>query len=140
MKKVIKTKAMEDEAGKALPAQRQKKTLSHRTGLVFPAERLKRLIKQDLIAKNVGESALVAMAAAIEYFAMEVLDMTNDIMCTEEAKTKHPDVARRITPRNLKLVLGTDLEFVEFLRHTTMKRSGVVPTVGVKRRSPPKAE
>jgi len=69
-----------------------------------------------------------------------VLYMTDEIMRKEEETTKHPEVARRITPRNLKLVLGTDLEFVEFLRHTTMKRSGVVPTVGVKRKSPPKTE
>jgi len=112
------------------------KTLAHKCGLVFPAGRMKGLLRKDGVSKRISETAAVVLAASLEYFANEILSMTDEKMKEEESKTSPPKHPRRITPRNIKLVTNTDTEFLQFMKNTSIRNSGVVPTVGTIRRKP----
>lgn len=88
-----------------------------RTGLRFPVGRLHRLIKAERVAKNVSPTAAIALAAVLEYYIAEVLEVTTEVM----------KPTKMITPRDL-LEIKNDSELALLQRGVITTKSGVKVT------------
>ena len=105
---------------------------SKKAKLEFPVGRIRTQLKKDGVASRVSMSSAVALAAVFEYFVSEILSTTDENMRKMEAEKRSPSTEGkfgRISTRALKLTLCNDEEFLEFLKHTDIKHSGVVPKI-----------
>ncbi len=82
----------------------RKKSVSRaqKSGLLFPVSRITRSLKKDGRAKRVGGGAGVCLAAALEYFCAEVVEIA--------ARRCQKDKRKRITPADVVSTLRGDAE------------------------------
>jgi len=106
-----------------VPAARAKPiSASTRAGLVFPASRIKRKMR-DVInnGQRVAQAAPVYLAGVLEYLAAEMVELAGNV-----ARDNHQ---RRITPRSIQLALSQDRELQELLSTCIVAGGGVVPNI-----------
>lgn len=95
---------------------------SVRAGLQFPVGRIRRLMRKSRAATRIGGGAPVYMAAVLEYFAAEVLELAAN--AAKESK-RH-----RIIPRHIQLAIRTDPELNQLVgEQATIASGGVMPYV-----------
>ena len=108
-------------------------SLAKRSQLTFPVGRILSMLHKESISERVSPTAAIAFAAALDYLITEILNTTDDEMKKEE-ETKKIRYFKRVTNRNLNLVLRTDKDFLPLLTNTTFKKSGVIPKVFVSKK------
>lgn len=108
----------EDEPGPYIRKQSRTKR-SKRPKLLFPAYLARRFLRNGDFAKRIGKRTPVALAAVIEYLALEMLGLSGMIAVKMGAK--------RIQPRHILLAIRLDDEMNELLSHITVAHGGVLP-------------
>ena len=96
-------------------------TGSKRAGIIFPVGRCTRKIRQGRYSNRVGVGGGVFMAAALEYLAMEILDLAGQ--CADEHKKK------TIAPRHIQLAIRNDEELNKLFASIQLSQGGVRPEV-----------
>lgn len=81
---------------------------SRRAGLCFPVGRIHRHLKRRIPRKRIGGTAVVYLAAILEYLTHEVLDLAG-----EAVKMMNQ---RRMTPRHLQFAIRGDDELDALVR------------------------
>ncbi|KAI1718958.1 core histone h2A/H2B/H3/H4 domain-containing protein [Ditylenchus destructor] len=94
---------------------------SARAGLIFPIHQVHRALKEKLGGKKVRPSAAVQCAAALEYIAAEVLELSGTV-CKELNK-------KSITPRHIQLGIRGDEELDNMHKGATIAGGGVLPKI-----------
>lgn len=72
-------------------------------------------------AEHIESKAAVAMAAALEYMAAEVLELAGN--------AARDNKKARITPRHIQLAVRNDSEITELLKHVIISEGGVIPKI-----------
>ncbi|TEB21827.1 histone-fold-containing protein [Coprinellus micaceus] len=94
-------------------------TLSAKAGIVFPAARVHRKLKEGSTTKQrVSPSSAVYLATVLEYLVAEVLEASGN-SARQVGKV-------RITPRHLLLAVGNDDELLKLLpsQHIIIAQGG----------------
>ncbi|KAI1730245.1 core histone h2A/H2B/H3/H4 domain-containing protein [Ditylenchus destructor] len=99
----------------------RKQNPSARAGLIFPIHQVHRGLKEKLGGKKVRSSAAVQCAAALEYIAAEVLELSGSV-CKEFNK-------KQITPRHIQLGIRGDEELDSMHKGATIAGGGVLPKI-----------
>lgn len=92
---------------------------SQRAGLCFPVGRISRMLRKTGL--RIGAGSAVYLAAVLEYFSAEVLELSgNDSVQNHRA---------RIAPRNILIAIRSDNELNRLLSDVTIPDGGVIPTI-----------
>lgn len=94
---------------------------SARAGLHFPAARIQTNMKKRRLAKRIGPTAAVYLAAVMEYLTAEVAEGSLNF-----AKA---DGRVRITPRHIALAIKDDAEMSAVCEGVTIAGGGVQPYI-----------
>jgi len=97
------------------------KSKSQRAGIVFPAGRIQRKLKQGNYADRIGVGASVYLGAVLEYLTAEVVELAGNA-----ARDNHK---QRIMPRHVLLAVKNDEELAELWKDCTIAQGGVVPHI-----------
>jgi len=106
----------EDDAGGKKPSI----SASKRAGLKFPVKRTEHAIRTNFGGRVSGLSG-VYLAATLEYLAAEVIELAS----TSAKQNKR----KRITCRDLKLVIGNDSDLEKTLSRVRIYGGGVLPHI-----------
>ena len=103
------------------PGQKVAPTISgsKRAGLIFPAGRCNRKIRQGRYALRQSYGSGIFMAAILEYLTSEILDLAGNFADQHKKKT--------ISPRHLRLAIGNDNELNKLLCNVHINEGGVIP-------------
>ncbi|XP_024050848.2 histone H2A-beta, sperm-like [Terrapene carolina triunguis] len=93
-----------------------KVSYSSRTGLLFPVSHMDRMLCRGNFAKGIGATALVYVAAVLEYLIFNIVDRAGYI-------TKHHN-RHQISPWHLKLAIRNDFELNKLLGRVTNYQRG----------------
>ncbi|XP_061391542.1 histone H2A-like [Musca vetustissima] len=104
--------------GKGCKVKGKANSTSNRAGLQFPVGRIHRLLRKGNYAERVGAGAPVYLAAVMEYFAADILELAGNA----GKKT-------RIIPRYLQLAIRNDEEFNKLLSGISIAQGGVMPNI-----------
>ncbi|KAL2295700.1 hypothetical protein Nmel_017219 [Mimus melanotis] len=102
-------------------ARAKAKSRSARAGLAFPVGRVHRLLRRGHYGERVGSTAMVYLAAVLEYLTAEVLELAGNV-------ARHYK-KQRITPRHVQLAVRHDEELNKLLGGVIIAQGGVVPSV-----------
>ncbi|CAJ1008363.1 putative C-terminus of histone H2A [Leishmania naiffi] len=91
--------------------------------LLFPRGLIGRLLRAGQYARRVSASGAVYMSAVLEYLTAELLEMS------VKAAAQSPKKPRRLTPRIMMTAVRHDEDLNSLLKHVTLSRSGVVPSL-----------
>ncbi|XQJ26767.1 histone H2A [Leishmania guyanensis] len=91
--------------------------------LLFPRGLIGRFLRRGQYARRVSASGAVYMAAVMEYLTAELLEMS------VKAAAQSPKKPRRLTPRIMMTAVRHDEDLNSLLKHVTLARSGVVPSL-----------
>ena len=94
---------------------------SKKAGLTFPVGRTLKLMRNRMVSKRYSKGCAVYMAAALEYIAAEVLELSGNA-CRDNHK-------KRITPRHVMLAVRNDDELNFLLSNVTLAGGGVLPDI-----------
>merc|ERR1712062_68127 len=94
---------------------------SERAGLTFPVGRIGRYLREGGYAQRIGAGAPVYLAATMEYFIAEILELAGN--------AARDNKKQRIIPRHLMLAIRNDEELNKVLRKVTISGAGVVPNI-----------
>ena len=97
------------------------KTRSRRAGLQFHVGRIHRCIRKGNYAERGGAGAPVYLAAVLEYWTAETLELAGNA-----ARNNNK---RRIIPRHLQLAIRNDEELNKLLQGVTIAQGGVLPNI-----------
>ena len=98
------------------------KSASSRAGLLFPVPKVLKLMKKQRLAGSVGKRPSIVLAAAMEYLAAEVLELSGNIAVEQRKKT--------IKPRAIMLAIVGDDELNKLVGCKAMfTESGVLPHI-----------
>ncbi|XP_032937538.1 histone H2AX [Catharus ustulatus] len=97
------------------------KSRSTRAGLVFPVGRLHRLLKWGHYGERVGSTAVVYLAAVLEYLTAEILELAGNVARYHKKQ--------RIMPHHIQLAVRQDEELNKLLDGVIIAQGGVVPHV-----------
>ncbi|NXB44323.1 H2AJ protein, partial [Leucopsar rothschildi] len=95
-------------------ARAKAKSRSARAGLAFPVGRFHQQLRRGNYGRRVGSTAVVYLAAVLEYLTAEVLELAGN---AARFHKKH-----RITPRHIQLAVRYDQELNKLL-------GGVLPNI-----------
>ena len=98
-----------------------KVTQSERAGLIFPVSRFRKMITPH--ANRCKKEAAVAVAAALEHFALEVIETSVAEM--------HNSKQKRLMPIHIAKALKHDSELNAALEGSHIMKGGVLPAVHV---------
>ncbi|VDP65289.1 unnamed protein product [Echinostoma caproni] len=107
--------------GKSGKSRAKAKTRSARAGLHFPVGRVHRFLRKGNYAERVGAGAPVCLAAVLDYWAAEVLELAGNA-ARDNKRT-------RIIPRHLQLAIRKDEELSKLLGSVTIAQGGVLPKI-----------
>ena len=107
------------EARRTGKSKKMRQSTAKRAGLIFPAKRIQRNLKQLFPEKRIGLPSAIYMGAVLEYLCAEALELSGEVAI----KLKR----HSIQPRHLFLALKNDAEFDKLLGDVVMPYSGVVP-------------
>lgn len=96
---------------------------STRAGLVFPVGRVLRYMRKNRLAKRVGVTSAVFMAAALERITAELAEISGNA-----ARDNHK---QRISSRFLTIATTDDEEFRNLFGNSVVMNSGVAPIVNM---------
>jgi len=97
------------------------KSRSSRAGLKFPVGRVHRYLRKGHYAARVGGDAPVFLAAAMEYFSADILELAGNVARDNKRK--------RITPRHVELAISNDYELSTLFNDVTIVGGGVAPNI-----------
>ncbi|CAF3164006.1 unnamed protein product [Rotaria socialis] len=104
---------------------RQKKnehvSRSKKANLIFSVSRVENRLRKGRYAERLGSTAPVYLAGVLEYLVAEVVELAGDI--THKSKRK------RITPRDIALVIKNDDELNTLCSDVTIPEGGVQPFI-----------
>ncbi|XP_058831060.1 histone H2A, sperm-like [Topomyia yanbarensis] len=103
------------------PTESKNRTKSSRAGLTFPVGRIATALKKGSYADRIGVGASIYMAAALEYLAAEILELSGNA-----AKDNKKS---RIVPRHIQLAVRNDDELSVLLKEVTISEGGVLPNI-----------
>ncbi|XP_076274833.1 histone H2A-like [Rhynchophorus ferrugineus] len=107
--------------GKGGKVKGKAKPRSNRAGLLFPVDRIHRLLRKGNYAERAGAGALVYLAAVVEYLAAEVLALAGN-PARDNKKT-------RIIRRHLQMAIRNDEELNKLLFGVSIAQGGVLPNI-----------
>eukprot|EP01129_Flabellula_baltica_P000622 TRINITY_DN1059_c0_g1_i2.p1 TRINITY_DN1059_c0_g1~~TRINITY_DN1059_c0_g1_i2.p1 ORF type:complete len:312 (-),score=67.59 TRINITY_DN1059_c0_g1_i2:66-1001(-) len=117
-KAVVKyTGAMEMKKTGDLPGR---STMALKSGLTFPVSRFLRYLKSKTKLR-VNKAAPVYMAATLEYYAAEILELSGN--------AARDNKRVRIVPRHIMLAIHNDAELSDMAKGTHIKGAGVLPSI-----------
>ncbi|NXU04927.1 H2AX protein, partial [Buphagus erythrorhynchus] len=102
-------------------ARAKAKSRSARAGLTFPVGRVHRLVRRGHYGERVGSTAMVYLAAVLEYLTAEVLELAGNVARYHKKQ--------RIMPRHVQLAVRHDEELNKLLGGVIIAQGGVVPNV-----------
>ena len=107
--------------GKRGKTKKKAQSRSIRAGLQFPVGRIHRFLRKGNYAERIGAGAPVYLAAVLEYFAAEILELAGNA-ARDNKRT-------RIIPRHLELAIRNDEELNTLLSGVTISQGGVLPNI-----------
>ncbi|KAF7265427.1 hypothetical protein GWI33_021159 [Rhynchophorus ferrugineus] len=107
--------------GKGGKVKGKAKPRSNRAVLVFPVDRIHRLLRKGNYAERPAAGALVYLAAVMEYLAAEVLALAGN-PARDNKKT-------RIIRRHLQMAIRNDEELNKLLSGVSIAQGGVLPNI-----------
>ena len=96
-------------------------TLSSRTGLKLPIQRIHNDMQRCCTAKKVSVEAAIFLAGVIEYMLAELINASSYV--TESSNKE------RITPQHITIAIHDDSEMADLLKNVIISRGGVVPNI-----------
>ncbi|NXH54926.1 H2AX protein, partial [Rhabdornis inornatus] len=102
-------------------ARAKAKSRSARAGLTFPVGRVHRLLRRGHYGERVRSTAMVYLAAVLEYLTAEVLELAGNVARYHKKQ--------RIMPRHVQLAVRHDEELNKLLGGVIIAQGGVVPNV-----------
>ena len=102
-------------------AKTQKASLTKKADLRLSVPRIRKSIKTQRIASRVSLPAPVYMAAAIEYLAHEILDMSG-----QSAKDNRKKLIR---PRDIMFAIRNDEDMDTFIGSACITDAGILPKI-----------
>ncbi|XP_014749019.1 PREDICTED: histone H2A [Sturnus vulgaris] len=102
-------------------ARAKAKSRSARAGLTFPVGRFHRLLRRGNYGRQVGSTAVVYLAAVLEYLTAEVLELAGNVARYHKKQ--------RIIPRHIQLAVRYDQELNKLLGGVVIAQGGVLPNV-----------
>merc|ERR1712087_644260 len=94
---------------------------SAKANLKFPVGRIYAYLRKGRYGKRIGGLAPVFLAAVLEYFTTEVLELAGDA-ARENRKS-------RISPRHIQLAVGYDKELSKVFANAILAEGGVTPNM-----------
>ena len=93
-----------------------------RSGLTFPAVRVRRNMIKARFGKKVHSSAGLFLAAVLEYLTAEILELSGN--------AARDNKRNLLTPRHVQMAIQHDEELLEsLLQDVTISRGGVIPSI-----------
>ena len=92
-----------------------------RSGLTFPAVRVRRNMIKGMFGKKVHSSAGLFLAAVLEYLTAEILELSGNAARDNKKKL--------LTPRHVQMAIRHDEELDSLLQDVTISRGGVIPSI-----------
>jgi len=96
-------------------------TRSKKANLVFSVSRVENHLRKGRYAQRIGSTASVYLAGVLEYLVAEIIELAGDM--THKSKRK------RITPRDIALVIKNDEELAKLCSDVTIPEGGVQPFI-----------
>ena len=109
------------EGGRGKTSRKKSTTKASEAGLQFAVGRICRFLKKGKYATRVGASALVYLAAIVEYLTAEILELAGNA-ARDNKKT-------RIIPRHIQLAERNDEELNKLFGSVTSAQGGVLPNI-----------
>lgn len=94
---------------------------SSKAGLEFPVGRVARRMRDMRLAKRVGDTAPVYLAAVTEYIVAELVELAG--MAAQQNKKS------RISPRHVNLAILNDAELSVMFKDCSVACGGVLPSI-----------
>ena len=92
-----------------------------RSGLTFPAVRVRRNMIKGRFGKKVHSSAGLFLAAVLEYLTAEILELSGNAASDNKKKL--------LTPRHVQMAIRHDEELDSLLQDVTISRGRVIPSI-----------
>eukprot|EP01084_Bolivina_argentea_P260880 440695_1 len=107
--------------GKSVGEKRVRKSQSQRAGLQFPVGRMARHLKEGKYAQRIGGGAPVYLAAVLEYFTAELVELAGN--------AAKDNKRQRIIPRHIMLAVKNDEELSKLFKFIVLPQAGVMPNI-----------
>jgi len=96
-------------------------TRSKKSNLVFSVSRVENHLRKGRYAERISPTASVYLASVLEYLVAETLELAGDMA--------HKSKRKRITPRDIALVIKNDHELAKLCSDVTIPEGGVQPFI-----------
>jgi len=114
-----KNNADEGSSSSGPHERRAIRSTSKRAGLILPAGRVVRLMKEGRFGHRVRKETGVALTAALEYIALEILEVAGE--------ATHNDKRKKISTRDITIGMRKDADLNKLLGNATIRDGGVIP-------------
>eukprot|EP00659_Diplonema_papillatum_P018186 gene18186-28021_t len=97
----------------------KKRSLGSKAGLVFPAARIAKRVRDARVASRLSQQAVITLTAVVQAACHELLLASAKAAAINKKKT--------VKPRHIKLAVCEDEDFGILLRDVTIAQGGVRP-------------
>jgi histone H2A len=125
-KEEIKKKTQTQSSLPAQTYENERKSMHKKAGLLFPAARVLRLMREGRYADRISKKCAIGVAAVLEYLTAEILEMAGDNCFDGE----HKKISANIKPRHICLAIKGDEEMNKAIgSDVIIPMGGVIPYI-----------